>query len=105
MLPAPLDGEPPHDKDVHPFNTHLRPYIENELRRWQDDLIDGKEAKSWRIQAMQAGRERAEGQWDSYQQAKREQDWGKAEEPVNFDHSDDAVDVPKSEPFGAEDET
>lgn len=90
MLPPPLEGEPPHDKDVHPFHTHLKPYIENEIRRWQDDLREGKEAKSWRNQAILAGKARSEGKWDAYQQAKKEQDWGVPRSTVAADKKDDS---------------
>ncbi|KXT14419.1 hypothetical protein AC579_8358 [Pseudocercospora musae] len=80
MLPAPREGEPAHDIDVHPLKTRYKQYIEGELRRWQQDLIDGKESKKWREAAMRAGQERAEGKWDVWKEQQRENDWGQRDE-------------------------
>ena len=55
-----------------------KPYIEEELRRWQEDLKDGREVKKWRDEAMQAGRDRVEGKFDQWKEAEREEYWGKA---------------------------
>ena len=76
MLPQPQEGEPQHDIDVNPMQTMYRPYIEAELRRWQDDLTEGKETKAWREQAIEAGRQREKGVWNEWKEAQRELDWG-----------------------------
>ncbi|KAK3684660.1 hypothetical protein LTR37_020061 [Vermiconidia calcicola] len=85
LLPEPQDGDPPHDPDVHPLKTHYKPYIEEELRRWQEDLKDGREVKKWREEAMQAGKDRAEGKFDEWKEMQREEYWGKPEEQENVE--------------------
>ena len=77
LLPEPRDGEPAHDPDVHPLKSVYKSYIEEELRRWQEDLKDGRESKKWREEAMQAGKDRAEGKFDEWKELEREQYWGK----------------------------
>ncbi|KAK0932787.1 hypothetical protein LTR29_015639 [Friedmanniomyces endolithicus] len=79
LLPAPRQGEPPHDPDVNPLKTAYRPYIEEELRIWQDDLKDGKETKKWREEAMLAGVERREGKYDEWKENERERNFGGVE--------------------------
>lgn len=64
LLPAPADGEPPHDPNVNPLETKLGKAIEDELRKWQDDLKEGKEGKKWREDAILAGRDRTSGKFD-----------------------------------------
>lgn len=44
------------------------------LRRWQDDLKDGRESKKWREEAIQAGRDRASGKFDALLNEGREDD-------------------------------
>lgn len=80
LLPAPRGGEPPHDVDVHPLKTAYKQYIEDGIRTWQQDLIDGREAKSWREQAMQAEKDREEGKWDEFKDYQRYQEWGDDDE-------------------------
>ena len=80
LLPAPRDGEAPHNPDVHPLKTRYKPYIEEELRRWQEDLRDGREAKKWREEAMQAGRDRVRGKFDEWKETHREEYWGAPDE-------------------------
>ncbi|KAF2717958.1 hypothetical protein K431DRAFT_297352 [Polychaeton citri CBS 116435] len=72
LLPSPPPGEPPHDPDVNPLETHCRPYIEEELRRWQEDLAEGREAKKWRAEALEAGRARRNGEFEEFRLAERE---------------------------------
>jgi hypothetical protein len=43
------------------------------LRKWQDDLKDGRESKKWRDEAIQAGRDRASGAFDVVQTEGRDQ--------------------------------
>ncbi|KAK4550521.1 hypothetical protein LTR36_000100 [Oleoguttula mirabilis] len=76
LLPAPQTGEAAHDVEVNPLRTSYRPYIEEELGRWQEDLKNGLEAKQWRQDALQAGRDRMEGQYDGWKEAQREEFWG-----------------------------
>ncbi|KAK5118631.1 hypothetical protein LTR85_008096 [Meristemomyces frigidus] len=76
MLPAPRAGEAPHDVEVNPLRTAYRPYIEEELGRWQEDLKNGFEAKKWREEALQAGRDRMDGRYDEWKEAQREEFWG-----------------------------
>jgi hypothetical protein len=73
MLPTPTDGEAPYDLNVNPIRTQFGKGIENELRKWQDDLKDGRESKKWRDEAMQAGRDRASGAFDVAQTEGRDQ--------------------------------
>lgn len=63
LLP-PTNGETPHDPNVNPLRTQFGKGIENELRKWQDDVKDGRESKKWRDEAIQAGRDRASGAFD-----------------------------------------
>lgn len=77
LLPAPKEGEAPHDIDVHPLKTSYKQHIEEELRRWQTDLKDGKEVKKWRQEAMEAGQERANGEWDELLKQVRDDEWKK----------------------------
>lgn len=58
LLPPQPEDQPPHDPDVNPLQTPLGKEIEDGLRRWQDDLREGRESKKWRQEAMQAGRDR-----------------------------------------------
>ena len=54
-------------------------------------MIDGKEAKTWREQAMQAGKDRAEGKWDDWKQQQREEEWGVPDENVKPRAKDEEV--------------
>ncbi|KAK1083533.1 hypothetical protein LTR33_003204 [Friedmanniomyces endolithicus] len=94
LLPAPRPGEPPHDPDVNPLKTPLRPYIEEELRIWQDDLKDGKETKKWREEAMLAGVERREGKYDEWKESERERNFGgvEPEDAVGGENGEDGED-------------
>ena len=62
---------------MHPLKSVYKSYIEEELRRWQEDLKDGREGKKWREEAMQAGQDRVEGKFDEWKELEREQYWGK----------------------------
>lgn len=54
LLPAADESEPPRDPDVNPLHIQrLKKYIEEEARRWQEDLKEGREVKKWRTEAMQ----------------------------------------------------
>ncbi|KAF2478830.1 hypothetical protein BDY17DRAFT_356881 [Neohortaea acidophila] len=78
LLPAPREGEPPHDADVHPLhNTAYKPYIEEALRRFGADLREGREVGKWRVEAMVAGRERREGKFEEWREVLREEYWGR----------------------------
>lgn len=61
LLPPPINEDMPHNLNVNPLQSQFGKGIENELRKWQDDLKDGRESKKWRDEAMQAGRDRASG--------------------------------------------
>lgn len=76
LLPAPADGEPPHDPNVNPLETQLGKAIEDELRKWQDGLKEGREGKKWREDAMLAGRDRTSGKFDVQQTGGRESESG-----------------------------
>ncbi|KAF2207002.1 hypothetical protein CERZMDRAFT_102848 [Cercospora zeae-maydis SCOH1-5] len=81
LLPS-KPGGGAYDINVHPLTTHLRAYIEEEVRQYQDDLNEGKETKKWREEAIQAGQERASGVWAEWQEKMHEDDWGKREHSV-----------------------
>jgi hypothetical protein len=66
--------------NVNPLKTALRPLIEEEIRRYQNDLNDGKEVKKWREDAMKAGKERSSGSWNEFKEKQLEEDWGKRNE-------------------------
>ncbi|EME47183.1 hypothetical protein DOTSEDRAFT_124793 [Dothistroma septosporum NZE10] len=83
MLPKPQEGEAQHNLGANPMQTMYRPYIEAELRKWQDDLREGKETKAWREQAIEAGKEREKGVWDEWKEAQRQLDWGLQDEHGN----------------------
>lgn len=54
LLPPATEAEPPRDLDINPLNIQtLKPYIEEELRKWQNDLTEGREVRKWRVEAMQ----------------------------------------------------
>ena len=76
MLPAPKDGEPSHDPDVHPLNTRYKQSIKEEIQRYQEDLKAGWETKAWREEAMQAGKDGSDGKFDEWKRAQREEYWG-----------------------------
>jgi hypothetical protein len=63
----------PHDFNINPLQTQFGKGIENELRKWQDDLKDGRESKRWRDEAMQAGKDRANGAFDVAQDEARDE--------------------------------
>lgn len=63
----------PHNLDVNPLQSQFGRGIENELRKWQGDLKDGRESKKWREEAMQAGRDRASGAFDVAQTEGRDE--------------------------------
>lgn len=48
LLPPPKEGEQPYDIDEHPLECRLREWIEAALLRWQDDLGEGYELKTFR---------------------------------------------------------
>jgi hypothetical protein len=62
-------GDTPHDLGVNPLETRFGKAIENELRKWQDDLKEGRETKKWREEAMLAGRDRTSGSLDVAEKA------------------------------------
>jgi hypothetical protein len=62
-------GEIPHDPNVNPLQSRFGKAIENELRKWQDDLKEGRETKKWREEAVLAGRDRTSGSLDVAQKA------------------------------------
>lgn len=64
LLPPPTNEDMPHNFNVNPLYSPFGKGIENELRKWQDDLKDGRESKKWRDEAMQAGRDRESGVFD-----------------------------------------
>ncbi|SMR46843.1 unnamed protein product [Zymoseptoria tritici ST99CH_1E4] len=83
LLPPRPDGEP-HDINVNPLKCPHEKYIRRAIKSWQEDLIDGKEAKAWRESAIQAGKDRDAGLWDEFREAEREKYWGAREdEPGN----------------------
>lgn len=90
LLPLPREGEAPHDPDVHPLNTAYKQHIEKEIRRFKDDLKEGREQKKWRDEAMQAGRDRMEGKFDEWKQLEREAYWG-AENDENVKREENYV--------------
>ena len=73
------------------MQTMYGPYIEAEIRKWQEDLKEGKESKAWREQAIQAGRDKEKGDWDEWKEAQRELDWGVKEESSGEEEKDDKV--------------
>lgn len=75
LLPEPRPDQPPHDVNVNPMHSWLRPHIDNALRNWQNDLKAGRETKKWREEAMRAGRDRLEGRFDEYHSASRAERW------------------------------
>lgn len=93
LLPSPREGESAHDPEVHPLKSVFKPYIEEELRRWQQDLMDGREGKKWREEAMQAGQDRVEGKFDEWKELEREQYWGKGTGKSEEAVQDENVDV------------
>ena len=74
-----------------------KPYIEEELRRWQEDLKDGREGKKWREEAMQAGRDRVQGKFDEWKEAEREEYWGKTTAKAEVQDENADVQVAKEE--------
>ncbi|TKA22685.1 hypothetical protein B0A50_07778 [Salinomyces thailandicus] len=80
LLPQPKPNETPYNPDVNPMQTPCRPYIEEELARWQEDLANGFETQKWRHEAMVAGKERMEGGCDEWKEAHREEVWGVKDE-------------------------
>ena len=73
LLPPPVNEDMPHNLNVNPLQSQFGKGIENELRKWQDDLKDGRESKKWRDEAMQAGRDRASGAFDVAQTEGRDE--------------------------------
>jgi hypothetical protein len=59
LLPPSTNEEFPHNFDVNPLQSQFGKGIEKELRKWQDDLKDGRDTKKWRDEA---GWER-QGEW------------------------------------------
>jgi hypothetical protein len=103
LLPPPQEGEPEHNPDVHPLKSMYKPYIEEELRRWQEDLKDEREGKKWREEAMQAGRDRVQGKFDEWKEAEREEYWGKGTASgAKAEVQDENVDVKVARKEGAE---
>jgi len=80
LLPQPSVDHPPHDADIHPLHTMYKPYIEEELRRFGEDLREGREQKKWRREAMQAGKDRIDGKFDEWKEQQKWEDWGDREE-------------------------
>lgn len=76
LLPEPRANEPAHNIEVNPLDTSYRPYIEEEARLFQDDLKDGKEAKKWRDDAIEAGAELRAGKFDEWTAMEKDEKWG-----------------------------
>jgi hypothetical protein len=64
---------------VNPLKSPHEKYIKRAIKTWHEDLLDGREAKTWRESTMQAGKERDEGTWDEWREAERERYWGPRE--------------------------
>ncbi|KAM0714081.1 hypothetical protein Q7P37_011045 [Cladosporium fusiforme] len=80
FLPPPQEGQEPYDPDVNPLESPLGRVLEDELRRWQDDVKAGRESKKWRDEAMKAGRNRMSGKLD---QERRSGEQGKGRDGGN----------------------
>lgn len=78
LLPAPTSEVEVHDPDRHPLHTSYKSYIEEELRRFQEDLRAGREQKKWRERAIQAGKDRREGKFDEWNEVLKEERSGPA---------------------------
>lgn len=63
LLPAPQEGDEPYNPDVNPLESILGPEIEDELRKWQDDLRAGRETRKWKDEAIQAANDRMSGKY------------------------------------------
>ena len=72
LLPLRTVDTPPWDPDVHPMHTEMRPYIEETIRQWKEDLKCGRETKKWRDSAIIAGMERVEGKFEEFRRAERD---------------------------------
>jgi hypothetical protein len=84
LLPPREDGES-HDITANPLKSPHEKYIRRAIKAWQEDLIDGKEAKAWREAAIQAGKDRDAGLWDEWKESERETHWGDRKENLKND--------------------
>nr|POF17766.1 hypothetical protein CFP56_13178 [Quercus suber] len=81
----PTIGNESHDIDINPLHSALRPYMEDAIANWQEDLREGRESKKWRQEAIDAGRERERGKFDEYSEAHKEEWWGDGEVDQNHE--------------------
>lgn len=72
----PTVGPHPHDVEINPLHTALRPYMQDAILSWQEDLREGRESKKWRQEAIDTGKERESGKFDEYRIAHKEEWWG-----------------------------
>ncbi|KAF2770752.1 hypothetical protein EJ03DRAFT_350049 [Teratosphaeria nubilosa] len=85
LLPAPdpeNDGAR-HDPDINPLESKFGEIIREELQIWQEELRGGYETAKWRNEAVEAGRERLEGNYDEWKDAAKEEQWGRLEDEEN----------------------
>lgn len=64
LLPQPEGDGHLHDAEDHPLRTIYKQYIEEELRCFQTDLVEERETRRWREEALQAGCDRVAGKFD-----------------------------------------
>ena len=114
LFPPPKEGQPPYNPDIHPLELpDFKATIEEELREWQEDLVDGRETQKWRDEAFQvcyvllrhinrrrvltmwqASQDHVDGKFDQYKLYKRDQYWGQpADEGADEGVDDDAEEV------------
>jgi hypothetical protein len=50
-------------------------FIEVALRKWQDDVANGRESKKWRDEAIQASHDYSTAKWDDLRSLQRQMYW------------------------------
>lgn len=79
QFPAPLAGAEPRDIDINPLHSMFRPYVEDAITAWQEDLREGRETKKWRQDATDIAKQRELGKFDEYRTTYREEWWGSSD--------------------------
>jgi hypothetical protein len=85
------------------LKTTYKRFIEVALRKWQDDLVNGRETKKWREEAKQASQDHADGKWNDLNSVQRQQYWANGSKVPFVTGVDNPAETPDDKNFRRQD--
>jgi hypothetical protein len=85
------------------LKTTYKRFIEVALRKWQDDLVNGRQSRKWREEAMQASQDHADGKWNDLSSVQRQQYWADGSKVPSVVGVDNAAETPDDKNFRQQD--